>query len=146
MLFFVWCTWMSLSSCFLTPRGDQPTDQQLFSKKKVFRKSALEMNHRTNLVKTKSFFIHTFKRYRLNTVLIYTVSHRKWKQFLFKKHVFFDTWSGEKMGKFVKIKKEVFKKSKKEMRLFVCWYLDDEFPLIKAAASHQTNKPTDHHQ
>ena len=59
-----------------------PFADQLFSKKKVFRKSFLKMSHRTNLVETKSFSINTFKRYRQNTVLIYTVFHRKWKQFL----------------------------------------------------------------
>ena len=59
-----------------------PHRTNFFQKKKVFRKSFLKMSHRTNLVETKSFSINTFKRYRQNTVLIYTVFHRKWKQFL----------------------------------------------------------------
>ena len=93
MLFFVWCTWMSLSSCFLTPAETNQRTNNFFRKKKVFRKSALETNHRTNLVKTKSILINTFKRYRLNTIPIYPVFHRKWKQFIFKKHVFLIVFS-----------------------------------------------------
>ena len=62
LFFFVWCTWIAPPKEGFPPRGgkkkqgpadggpvDPPADQ-LFSKKKVFLKSALEMNHRTNLV------------------------------------------------------------------------------------------------
>ena len=113
MLFFVWCTWMSLSP-YLSPnngwknvrksigpicpkrtiqkdtRPNQPTlnrfitlffymkwKQFIFKKQvflipfpgNVFRKSALEMNHRTNLVKTKSFFINTFENRPLRRII-----------------------------------------------------------------------------
>ena len=80
-----------------THRTPSPHRTNFFPKKKFFEKLFLKMNHMINLEKTKSFFINTFKRYRLNTILIYTGFHRKPKHFIFKKHVYLIL--GQKMGK-----------------------------------------------
>ena len=63
MRLFVCCTWMSLPLLRLPQlpphQTNKPTDhhQTNFFFRKVFRKSFLNMNRRTNLADTKSFFI-----------------------------------------------------------------------------------------
>ena len=64
MLFFVWCSWMEPFFKFLRPPQPARPPDQLFSKKKVIRKSFFNINHMAKLAETICFFIHTFKRYK----------------------------------------------------------------------------------